>query len=134
VLVLSRKLGEAIVVGDPDGRGAVRVSVERIQGRKVRLGVATSRDVPITREELLAREAGGPPAKANGYCKPETAAAALAIVELAAANERQRRATLGLVKHNTGDGHGARAASYHAGYATALRHLTAKLEETEGRG
>ena len=48
MLVLSRKLGETVVIGDQ-----VRVTVIAIQGNQVRLGFSAPQDVRIFREELL---------------------------------------------------------------------------------
>ena len=50
MLVLSRKVGEEIVIGDN-----IRVRVLSIQGNQVRLGFVAPREVAITREELLSR-------------------------------------------------------------------------------
>jgi carbon storage regulator len=60
MLVLSRRLGEAIVIA-----GKVRVVVAEIGGRTVRLGVQAPPDVIVDREEVHAfKEAltRGPPA------------------------------------------------------------------------
>ena len=48
MLVLSRKLGEKIFIGDN-----VCITVVDIQGGKVRLGIECPRNVPIYRQELL---------------------------------------------------------------------------------
>ncbi len=48
MLVLSRKVGEEIYIGDE-----IRVRVVSIQGNQVRLGFVAPRDVIIKREELL---------------------------------------------------------------------------------
>jgi len=48
VLVLSRKVGEAIVLGDD-----VEVVVLGVEGDTVRLGIQAPRNVPIWRKELL---------------------------------------------------------------------------------
>lgn len=48
MLVLSRKLGESIMIGDN-----IRVTVVDIDRGKVRLGIEAPRDVPIYRQELL---------------------------------------------------------------------------------
>ncbi|NLS97694.1 MAG: carbon storage regulator [Planctomycetaceae bacterium] len=53
VLVLSRKAGEEIVIGDK-----VRLVIYRIQGSRVRLGIAAPDGISVFRGELLA---GGPP-------------------------------------------------------------------------
>jgi carbon storage regulator len=47
MLVLSRKLGEEIVIG-----GNIRVKVLAVHGNKVRLGFTAPSDVPIHRDEL----------------------------------------------------------------------------------
>jgi carbon storage regulator len=48
MLVLSRKVGEEIVIG-----GDIRVRVVSIQGNQVRLGFAAPLEVKIKRQELL---------------------------------------------------------------------------------
>lgn len=49
MLVLSRKLGEEILIGDD-----IRLVVYRIQGNRVRLGIAAPEGIPVHRAELLA--------------------------------------------------------------------------------
>lgn len=49
MLVLSRKIGEEIVIGDD-----IRVRVLSIHGNQVRLGFVAPRSVTIHRQELLA--------------------------------------------------------------------------------
>ncbi len=49
MLVLSRKLGEEILIGDD-----VRLVIYRIEGNRVRLGIAAPKGVPVFRAELLA--------------------------------------------------------------------------------
>ena len=48
MLVLSRKVGEEIVIGND-----IRVRVVAIQGNQIRLGFTAPKEVPIQREELL---------------------------------------------------------------------------------
>jgi carbon storage regulator len=48
VLVLSRKLGEKIYIGDN-----ICITVVDIDRGKIRLGIEAPRDVPIYRQELL---------------------------------------------------------------------------------
>jgi carbon storage regulator len=48
MLVLSRKIGERIIIND-----AITVEVLQIVGNRVRLGVTAPDGVPIMREELL---------------------------------------------------------------------------------
>jgi carbon storage regulator len=47
MLVLTRKLGEEIVIGD-----SIRISVVAIRGSRVRLGITAGDGVPILRHEL----------------------------------------------------------------------------------
>lgn len=49
MLVLSRKPGQAIVVGDK-----IRVTVVRVRGGAVRLGIEAPAEVAIRRKELAA--------------------------------------------------------------------------------
>ena len=47
MLILTRKLGESITIGDK-----IRVSVLGIRGRQVRLGIEAPSDVVVHREEI----------------------------------------------------------------------------------
>ena len=47
MLVLTRKNGESLCIGD-----GIRVTVTRIHGNKVRLGIEAPADVPIRRSEI----------------------------------------------------------------------------------
>lgn len=49
MLVLSRKIGEKIVIGD-----GIEVTVVEIKGRQVRLGIEAPAKVPVWRGELVA--------------------------------------------------------------------------------
>lgn len=51
MLILTRKEGEAVWIGND-----IRISVEYIDGRQVRLGFDAPREVRIVREELLTRD------------------------------------------------------------------------------
>lgn len=53
MLILTRKVGETIVIGDD-----IRVSVLSVQGNQVRVGVAAPRDVVVHREEIYDRIQG----------------------------------------------------------------------------
>lgn len=59
MLVLTRKPGEKIVIGDN-----VVLEVLEIQGNRVRLGIKAPQGVTILRQELLAGKAAGSPASA----------------------------------------------------------------------
>ena len=50
LLVLSRKIGETIVLGDN-----IRLTAIAIKGNKVRLGIDTPPDVRVDREEVVRR-------------------------------------------------------------------------------
>lgn len=50
-LVLSRKLGEKITIGD--GPDAIELTVVDIDRGKIRLGIRAPRQVPVYRNELL---------------------------------------------------------------------------------
>ena len=68
MLVLSRKPGEVVVIGDN-----IRLTVVSVSGQQVRLGLAAPADVPILRGELHApRQApdplpGGRPVRRGGH-------------------------------------------------------------------
>ena len=50
MLILTRKLGESITIGD-----RIRVSVLGIRGRQVRLGIEAPSDVVVHREEIYVK-------------------------------------------------------------------------------
>lgn len=51
MLVLSRSIGESVVIGE----GAVTVTVLKVIGNQVRIGIAAPREVAVDREEVHAR-------------------------------------------------------------------------------
>ena len=55
MLVLSRKLGERLMLLLPDG-GAVAVSVEYLGNTNVKLGIDAPEDVAVLREELVVQD------------------------------------------------------------------------------
>jgi carbon storage regulator len=55
MLVLSRKLGQRFQIG-PD----VRITIVKIDGHSVRIGIEAPGDVPVYREEVLPLERGQP--------------------------------------------------------------------------
>jgi carbon storage regulator len=50
MLVLSRRLGETIMIGDE-----IQVTVVAVQGKKVRLAIAAPPYVPVDRQEVRER-------------------------------------------------------------------------------
>jgi len=52
MLVLSRRVGETIVVGDD-----VRITVVAVQGKKVRLAISAPPDIAVDRQEVRERQA-----------------------------------------------------------------------------
>jgi carbon storage regulator len=69
MLVLSRKLGEKIYIGDN-----ICITVVDIDRGKIRLGIDAPRNVPIYRQELLPLKAGGEgaPAPSESSTVPPT--------------------------------------------------------------
>lgn len=68
MLVLTRKPGESILLGDD-----IRLTVVRVDGSKVRIGIDAPRDIDICREELQAVTAtcSSPPAPHRSYKRPD---------------------------------------------------------------
>ncbi len=60
MLVLTRKVGEAIVID-----GGIRVTVVAVNGNRVRIGVTAPPDVSVDREEVAGR--------AREWAEPEPA-------------------------------------------------------------
>jgi carbon storage regulator len=50
MLVLSRRLGETIVIGD-----SIKITVLGVSGNQVRLGVSAPEHIPVHREEVALR-------------------------------------------------------------------------------
>ena len=48
MLVLTRKLGERIVIGED-----ITVTILEVQGNRIRLGIEAPKEILITREELV---------------------------------------------------------------------------------
>jgi len=57
MLVLTRKVGEKIYLGDD-----IVITVTAISGQQIRLGITAPLDVPILRNELVARDEQAEPA------------------------------------------------------------------------
>ncbi|MCK4608605.1 MAG: carbon storage regulator CsrA [Gammaproteobacteria bacterium] len=52
MLILTRKIGESIVIGDD---AAIDVTILGITGGQIRLGIAAPKDVSVHREEIYQR-------------------------------------------------------------------------------
>jgi carbon storage regulator len=50
MLILTRRVGETIMVGDE-----IQVSVLAVKGNQVRIGVTAPKDMPVDREEVRER-------------------------------------------------------------------------------
>ncbi|WP_435768351.1 carbon storage regulator CsrA [Nocardioides sp. SYSU DS0651] len=72
MLVLSRRVGESIVIGDSSDK--VTVTVLEVRGDVVRIGIDAPRSVAVHRAELLAQLAD---ANADAASPPENAVASL---------------------------------------------------------
>jgi carbon storage regulator len=71
MLILTRRVGETVVIGDE-----VQVTVLGVKGNQVRLGVNAPRDVTVHRQEIYERireekGAGGPAGRAAEDDRPE---------------------------------------------------------------
>jgi carbon storage regulator len=55
MLVLSRKKDESVVIGGADGQPPIVVTVTRISGDNVRLGIDAPREINVRRAELPER-------------------------------------------------------------------------------
>ncbi|AHF68719.1 carbon storage regulator [Pseudomonas cichorii JBC1] len=54
MLILTRKLGETLCIGED-----ITVTVIGVHGMQVRIGISAPKDVPVDREEIAIRKAGG---------------------------------------------------------------------------
>jgi carbon storage regulator len=52
MLILTRRISEALVIGDKD----VVISILGVRGNQVRIGITASRDILIDREEIYLRK------------------------------------------------------------------------------
>ena len=63
MLVLSRKLGEVITIGN-----SITVTVVAVDGDRVRLGIVAPAEVPIHREEIYQRIGNGSSSRCFAEC------------------------------------------------------------------
>jgi carbon storage regulator len=68
MLVLSRKVGEEIVID-----GEIRVSIVRVRGNRVRLGIQAPADVSIRRQDTPPPPEGAGSKARGPLCSPTTA-------------------------------------------------------------
>lgn len=64
MLILTRRVGETVMIGDD-----VAVTVLGVKGNQVRIGIKAPKDTPVHREEIferIRRENEGLPAVVNG--------------------------------------------------------------------
>jgi len=79
MLVLSRKIGEKLVIGDN-----ITVVISRVAGNRVTLGIEAPNDVRIVRGELRPEfELGAPTARASSGFELETDTATASVPRLA---------------------------------------------------
>jgi carbon storage regulator len=64
MLVLSRKLGEKICIGEN-----IRITVVDVERGKIRLGIEAPREIPIFRQELLVSSEKPPAVEAPAVAK-----------------------------------------------------------------
>src|SRR5579872_5307283 len=81
MLVLSRKVGQTIVIGD-----GIEITVVDMRGDQVRIGIDAPRNVPVNRKEILARPAAvsGPPVAPLEATDPLAAKEAASSLEVIA--------------------------------------------------
>ena len=63
MLVLTRKHGEAITIGE-----GITVTVLAVQGERVKIGIAAPAEIPVHRQEVHQRVGHCPPALAHAEC------------------------------------------------------------------
>ena len=52
VLILTRRIGESLVIGKD---GDVKVTILAVRGNQIRIGINAPKDVPVHREEIFDR-------------------------------------------------------------------------------
>lgn len=54
MLILTRRVGETLVIGEP-GPNQAKVTILGVKGNQVRVGVGADKNVPVHREEIYER-------------------------------------------------------------------------------
>ena len=63
MLILTRRIGETLMIGDD-----ITVSILGVKGNQIRIGINAPNDVPVHREEVCERILNQEPAKARKLC------------------------------------------------------------------
>lgn len=61
MLILTRRVGETILIGDN-----IKMTVLNVKGNQVRIGVTAPKDMAVDREEIRERKDAGLPAPVRG--------------------------------------------------------------------
>lgn len=67
MLLLTRRIGESVVIGDED----VRLTILGIKGNQVRLGIAAPADISVHREEVFLKIKNENKLSVDGYRRGE---------------------------------------------------------------
>ena len=74
MLILTRRVGETVMIGDE-----ISVTVLRVKGNQIRLGVNAPKNVSVQREEIFGRARSGAPAEALGGAESDVPVAQVAL-------------------------------------------------------
>ena len=66
MLILTRRIGETVMIGDD-----IAITVLRVKGNQVRLGVDAPKHVSVQREEIYQRMQGETPPETDGAAAPD---------------------------------------------------------------
>ncbi len=74
MLILTRRVGETVMIGDE-----ISVTVLRVKGNQIRLGVNAPKNVSVQREEIFGRARSGSPAGALRGGEPDMPVSQVAL-------------------------------------------------------